>query len=175
MPLPKPYATDRAERGVTMEFANRKSTRIHGYDYSTPNYYFVTICTHNRKCIFGNPGNLNVYGVFAEEYLLQISRFYPSIKVDKFVVMPNHIHAIVIVQAQTKEQVRKDLTAAVGQYKMSVTKKIRKIRPGERVWQRSFHDHIIRNQYGYQKIWEYIDNNPQKWEEDCFYWKEVCY
>ena len=156
-----------------MEFENRKSTRIDGYDYSTPNYYFVTICTHNRRCIFGKPANLNIYGKLAEECLLRIPKFYPTIKVDKFVVMPNHVHAIIIVEAGNGEQNRSNLTMVIGQYKMSVTKRIRRINVDERVWQRSFHDHIIRNQSGYQKIWEYIDNNPLKWEEDCFYWKEI--
>lgn len=156
-----------------MEFENRKSARIDGYDYSTPNYYFVTICTHNRRCIFGKPANLNIYGKLAEECLLRIPKFYPTIKVDKFVVMPNHVHAIIIVEAGNGEQNRSNLTMVIGQYKMSVTKRIRRMNVDERVWQRSFHDHIIRNQRGYQKIWEYIDNNPLKWEEDCFYWKEI--
>ena len=86
--------------------------------------------------------------------------------------MPNHVHAIMIVSAETPGKERKDLTRVVGQYKMVVTKQIRKISGCEHVWQRSFHDHVITNEAGYKKIWEYIHNNPAKWEDDCFYCEE---
>ena len=88
--------------------------------------------------------------------------------IDKYVVMPNHIHGIFIV-TDSEESRLKDLSVIIGQYKMSVTKIIRNIEPGRIVWQRSFHDHVIRNQKSYEKIWTYIENNPQKWEEDCFF------
>lgn len=152
-----------------MEFAKRKSPRIPGYSYTTPNYYFITICTHNKQCIFGYPRNLNEYGRIAEEYLLKISELNPAIILEKYVVMPNHIHGIFIVQAEETEKGLKDLSIAIGQYKMSVSKKIRMLEPGKQIWQRSFHDHVIRNQKSYEKIWTYIENNPLKWEEDCFY------
>jgi hypothetical protein len=64
---------------------------------------------------------------------------------------------------------KNDVAVIIGQYKTSVTKRIRQNKPGFQVWQRSFHDHVIRNQAGYEKIWTYIDNNPLKWDEDCFY------
>lgn len=155
-----------------MEYKSRKSPRIPGYDYATPNYYFITICTHNKRCLFGEPGNLSSFGKIAEEFLLQIPKIYPAIKIDKYVVMPNHIHAIMIMEAEAPGQERKDLTGVIGQYKMAVTKQIRRLRNVESVWQRSFHDHVIRNETGYQKIWEYIHNNPAKWEDDCFYSEE---
>ena len=85
---------------------------------------------------------------------------------DKFVVMPNHVHMILVIHSDDKLV---SITHIVGQFKMSVSKKIRKRDPDIKVWQRSFHDHIIRNERSYQKIWEYIENNPIKWEEDCFY------
>ena len=149
-----------------MNLPKRKSTRIPKYDYSLPNYYFITVCTHEKKCIFGKPGNLNEYGRCAEAGLLKISEIYPGISLDKYVVMPNHIHAILIVTGTEKEH---NIVSAVGQYKMAVTKKVHEKNPDLTVWQRSFHDHIIRNQSGYEKIWMYIENNPLKWEEDCFY------
>ena len=62
-----------------------------------------------------------------------------------------------------------NLNQIVAQYKSGVTRKIREILPDMRVWQRSYHDHVIRDQKGYEKIWTYIENNPLKWEEDCFY------
>ena len=152
-----------------MELPKRKSPRIPGYAYSTPNYYFITICTDDKDCIFGQPGKLNFRGEIAEEHLLKIPELNPKIILDKYVVMPNHIHGIFIVQAENAEEGLDDISIVIGQYKMSVTKKIRIREPGRKIWQRSFHDHVIRNQKQYEKIWMYIENNPLKWEEDCFY------
>jgi len=152
-----------------MPFYLRKPTRIPGYDYSSQNYYFVTICTHNKACIFGKPGKPNILGKIAEECIQKIPEFYPQIQIDQSVVMPNHVHAIVIVGANIKAEMPPNLSHIIGQYKMAVTKKVHHYYPNLQVWQRSFHDHIIRNQHSYEKIWEYIKNNPIKWDEDCFY------
>ena len=149
---------------VFMDFPKRKSPRIPGYDYSSVNFYFITICTHEKKCIFGEPGQLNWLGIIAEENLKMIPLLNPAIRLDKYVVMPNHIHAIFDMRNDNQ-----NLAVAIGQYKISVTKKIRERKTNFPVWQRSFHDHVIRNQSGYEKIWMYIENNPLKWEEDCFY------
>lgn len=148
-----------------MDFPKRKSPRIPEYDYSEANFYFITICTDGKKCIFGEAGNLNWLGRIAEENLIKISAINPSIRLDHYVVMPNHIHAILDVGPDNQ----KNLSNVIGQYKMSVTKLARKKVTGFRVWQRSYHDHVIRNQVGYEKIWAYIENNPLKWEADCFY------
>ena len=149
-----------------MDLPKRKSPRIPNYDYSTANYYFITICTHEKQCIFGEPGKLNWMGQCAEVCLIKISELYPNIRLDKYVVMPNHIHVVFDVQAHG---IKTDLSVIIGQYKMSVTKRIREKDPNLQVWQRSFHDHVIRNQSRYEKIWNYIEDNPKKWEEDCFY------
>ena len=151
---------------ISIELPKRKSPRICGYDYSTPNYYFITICTHEKKCIFGKPNQLNENGKIAEEYLKKIPEIFHNVSLDKYVVMPNHIHGIFILKDDNETS---DIAVILGQYKMAVTKAIRNIDPGRIVWQRSFHDHIIRNQASYEKIWMYIENNPLKWEEDCFY------
>ena len=149
-----------------MDLPIRKSPRIPGYGYSSANYYFITICTHEKRCIFGKPGALNWIGQCAEENLHMISKLHPNIRIDKYVIMPNHIHVIFDIQ-DVKE--KENLAVVIGQYKMSVTKKIREKKPEFQVWQRSFHDHVIRNQSGYEKIWLYIEGNPSKWEDDCFY------
>lgn len=149
-----------------MDMPKRKSPRIPQYDYSTPNYYFITICTANKKCIFGQPRKLNQLGKVAEDCLLTIPVINPDIRIDKYVVMPNHIHAIIVIDGAGFQ---KSIPQIVGQSKMAVTKKIRCIEPEKEVWQRSFHDHVIRNQERYELIWMYIENNPIKWEEDCFY------
>ena len=70
------------------------------YDYSSCNYYFVTICTHNRRCIFGQPDNLNIFGKIAEEQIKKISTHYRSVLIDHYVVMPNHIHMIVVLETE---------------------------------------------------------------------------
>ena len=145
-------------------FPVRRHPRLKHYDYSTPNYYFVTICTKDKKCLFGEAGQLNPLGQIARDRLLELSMHFPDISVDKYVVMPNHVHAIVILHQQNVQ-----LTTVIGQYKAAVTKQARFLFPGIDIWQTSFHDHVIRNQVSYEKIWLYIEGNPAKWEEDCFY------
>ena len=153
-----------------MEFVKRKSPRISDYNYAKPNYYFITICTNNKKCFFGKAGNINQHGTIVKNSIDKIPEIYPQVTVDKYVVMPNHVHMILVIHSVDNLI---SITRIVGQFKMSVSKEIRKINPDMKVWQRSFHDHIIRNERSYQKIWEYIENNPIKWEEDCFYIKEL--
>ena len=149
-----------------MAYYSRRPTRIPKYDYSSCNYYFITICTHNRKCIFGSADQLNQLGRIAQKHILRIPSYYESVHIDKFVVMPNHIHIILILNDRDKNP---DVSLIVGQYKRGVTKEIRELFPDRLVWQRSFHDHVIRNQTSYEKIWMYIENNPKCWKKDCFY------
>ena len=160
--MPRPLFHEKEKMNLPV----RKSPRIPYYDYGRPNYYFITICTHNKICYFGNCDTLNELGQIAEKCILCIPECYPNVTVDNYVIMPNHVHAILIF----KEAAEKDtLSRVIGQYKMAVTKKIHCINPNIVVWQRSFHDHIIRNQHSYEKIWKYISDNPRKWKEDCFY------
>jgi len=149
-----------------MPFYSRKSPRIPHFDYSQNHYYFITICTHNRKCIFGKPDALNQIGLIVKKHIQNIPGYYQNVFIDKYVVMPNHIHLILILENGEKNP---DVPLIIGQFKRGVTKEIRSIFVEMEVWQRSFHDHVIRNQAGYEKIWTYIENNPLKWEEDCFY------
>ena len=151
------------------EFHTRKPTRIPNFDYSSNHYYFITICTHEMHCIFGNPGKLNIYGEIARSDLQNMVYHFEHLELIKYVVMPNHIHAIIRIGCDKDSGKRPNLNTVVGLYKSGVTRKIREIHPDLVVWQRSFHDHVIRNQHGFDKIWTYIDNNPLKWEEDCFY------
>ena len=104
-------------------------------------------------------------GIIADKHILQLQSHYQSVYIDKYVVMPNHVHMILVLDGMDNPPV----TQIIGQLKVGITKEIRKIHPNMDIWQRSFHDHIIRNQAGYDKIWTYIENNPLKWEEDCFY------
>ena len=148
-----------------MPFYSRKATRIPNFDYSSCNYYFITICTHEKNCIFGTPMQLNRLGRIAEKHILQIPSYYKTVLIDKYVVMPNHIHMVVVLNGSENPPI----TQIIGQFKSGVTKEIRKTNPELQIWQRSFHDHVIRDQVGYEKIWLYIESNPQCWEKDCFY------
>ena len=152
-----------------MTFYERKSPRIPEYDYSTENYYFVTVCTRNKECIFGRPGDLNSLGEIAQRDILKISKHFSQVRVDKFVVMPNHIHMILVFNGTEN----KSLSNVVGLYKSGVTRQIHATGRNEIVWQRSFHDRVIRSQTEYEKIWLYIHGNPGKWDEDCYNCEEV--
>ena len=147
-------------------FPSRKSPRLKQFDYSTPNCYFLTICTWNKQCLFGNPGYLNTYGKAAEDGLLEIERHFSNAKLDKYVVMPNHVHMILSLHGSGS-----GVPTIIGLYKSYVSKRIHAITSEVRVWQSSYHDHVIRNQYSYDQIWLYIDANPANWEKDCFYFE----
>ena len=148
-------------------FYSRKSPRIQNFDYSSENYYFVTICTHDKACIFGKPRELNTFGNIALDELKIIPKNFPNVILRYYVVMPNHIHAI--IEMSTNSNL--GLSEIIGLYKSGVSRKIHQIDPNVVVWQRSFHDHVIRNDSGYAKIAEYILTNPDRWGEDCFYCK----
>ena len=150
-----------------IEYQKRKNPRLKGYDYDTPGYYFVTICTHEKKCLFWSNGELNQLGKIAADAVENIPNHAIGVKVDKFIVMPNHVHLILIL-----ENKQNNLSVVIGQYKAYVSKKIRLFRKMSEIWQVSFHDHIIRNQKQYEKIWLYIENNPLQWKLDCFHVEE---
>ena len=152
-----------------MELPSRKSPRIPGYDYSTEGYYFVTICTHEKKCIFWDGYELNQLGIISKKDLEMLETRYSRLRVDKYVVMPNHVHAVVIIGCDGKEGPLPDLSVVMGQYKSGVSRKVHQIAPDIKIWQRSYHDHGIRSQAEYEKIWQYIETNPQRWKDDCFF------
>ena len=159
----------------------RKPTRLKEFDYSQNGYYFITICTHNRKNLFSNivgaihespEIKLNANGEIVDNYIKQLNvRF--GFKIDKYAIMPNHIHMIIVISErairESPLQKRSLISKAVGYLKMNASRDIHKTGYLQPIWQRSFHDHIIRGEKDYLKIWNYIDTNPQKWREDCFY------
>lgn len=157
-----------------MDLPKRKPTRLKGYDYGTPGAYFITICTKDRKEILSKiivgeglcalPQNIiTPIGQDVEKTIQYINNNYIGIKIDKYVIMPNHIHLIIILD-DSGGCGNPPLQNVIGQLKSYTTNKF-----GDILWQRSFHDHIIRGEKDYKKIWEYIDTNPLKWEKDCFY------
>ena len=163
-----------------MELPKRKLTRLKGYDYSMPGAYFVTICTQNKEHLFEmeNVGNdlcviPPMQNDIIHKWLGEAENKYNNIKIDKYVIMPNHIHLIVVI---TERHIGRSLHDIMRWFETMVTNEyIREVKNGllkpfdKRLFQTSFHDHIIRSEKDYQKIWEYIDTNPLKWESDCFY------
>ena len=145
-------------------FPNRKSPRIPGYDYATPNYYFLTICTHNMKCLFWSDGKLNRLGRIAYDTVMEIPHHFPKNHVERFVIMPNHIHMILVVEPGGA-----NAAVVVGACKSHISRLVHRICPELKLWQESFHDHIIRNQKQYERIWAYIDTNPMRWKKDCYF------
>ena len=109
-------------------------------------------------------------GKVAEKYIFTSERI-PNIKVDKYVIMPNHIHLLLAVEngfSGGTPRASSPTNAAIPHF-VSAFKSLCHRELGEKIFQRSYHDHIVRDENDYLKIWEYIDGNPAKWQEDCFY------
>ena len=173
------------------EIHRRRSVRLRGYDYSQPGAYFVTICSWLRGSTFGEIINrkmeLNEYGLVVEREWLNTIHVRPNIDLDQFVVMPNHVHVIVIINrrgevaspihniqqtlsmgGETPPLHKPTLGQIVAYFKYMTTKQINMIRntPGMPVWQRNYYEHIIRNEIELNKIREYIRDNPVRWAFD---------
>lgn len=160
-----------------MGFDNRKKMRLPDFDYSREQYYFVTICTKDRQPflskIVGNGFNRSVKLLYSRagkvcvQHLRNIPAHFPDVTVDKFVVMPNHVHLILAIGCSGEPERLKPfptLSTIIGQYKAGVSREL-----GVSIWQKSFYDHIIRGKEDYQEIWEYIDENPLQWAQDEYY------
>lgn len=105
-------------------YPKRKNPRLKDYDYTNYNYYFVTICTDSKRCIFGRNGQLNQYGKIADFGFSQIVQHFADVYAEKWIVMPNHVHAILVLQEYATA-----LPIIIGQYKSYVTRKIHEIDP----------------------------------------------
>ncbi len=140
-----------------MALPNRKALRLPSYDYSQANYYFVTICTDRRRPLFGLPEAPTALGSLAEQELRNIAGHFSNVRVDKYVLMQDHIH-VIFVFSHCAEQSRPfpTLSSVVGLYKSGVS---RKARSGN-IWQKSFYDRVLRNEKEYLEVWRYIDENP---------------
>ena len=155
------------------EIHHRRSIRLKEYDYSKAGAYFVTICTWDKKCILGEIDGekmkLDVYGKIVFEEWHRSSEIRKEIGMDAFVIMPNHIHGIVIIHDTTIERMKpKSISSFIAGFKSAVTKRINQIRntPGFPVWQRNYYEHVIRNEKELNAIREYIAYNPLRWNED---------
>ncbi len=170
------------------ELPRRKDLRLKNFDYSTPGAYFITICTHNRKCtlsrivgaIHESPEiKLTNHGKIIDDIIQNIPERYKTI-IDTYVIMPNHIHFIIIITddedlraiRESPLRGRSIISKVIGYIKMNASKRIHRQYKGVAIWQRGFHDHIIRDRRDYEKIAKYIYENPEKWENDCFFMED---
>ncbi|MBI4281870.1 MAG: transposase [Chloroflexi bacterium] len=164
-----------------MEIAqrSRKALRLPGYDYSQPGAYYVTVVTNQRQCLFGDvlcgEMRLNPCGQTVMECWDDLVHHYPCVRKDEFVVMPNHVHGILVLNddvgagfkpAPTDR--RHGLPEIVRGFKTFSARRINVLRnnPGTPVWQRNYFEHVIRNEAELAGIREYIQNNPAQWETD---------
>jgi len=160
---------------------NRKSTRLKEYDYSIPGWYYITICTKNFICWFGKVNSNKVIHSFlgnvVEDFFSKIPEHFKNVEIDEFVVMPNHLHGIAIINdvVGTRDRVslrrfgnigKDSLSLIINQYKGSVTRFAHKNGFDDFFWQPRFYEHIIRNDNDLHRIRTYIRNNPLKWSID---------
>ena len=163
-----------------MQLPKRKPTRLKNYNYSTVGFYFVTVCVKDRKNLLGNiVGDgacdvpkmmLSEYGCVLEEYLTLLNNKYSHISVDKYEIMPNHFHLIINLSQGGLSQAPNPTNNEISKF-MSLLKRECNQKYKYNIWQRGFHDHIIRGEADYLKIWQYIDTNVLKWEQDSLYQK----
>ena len=165
----------------------KNSLRLRGYDYSSIGAYFVTIVTWQREMFFGDVVDgemvLNEMGAIVRDEWERTPQIRKEVESGAYVVMPNHFHGIVIINdsgdistvgatgrspLQPRGPKPKSLGAIMAGFKSSVTKRINTLHnsPGVPVWQRNYHDRIFRNEREMARIWDYIDSNPARWDDD---------
>jgi putative transposase len=155
--------------------------RLRGYDYSLPGYYFITICIANRSPLLGVVQDGEFTSTPAGEMVLQVwgeqATRFPDIELDEFCVMPNHFHALIGIGTREGDEVRRTpLPEVVQGFKAATTVAYgRGVRTPAwprfdgRLWQKGYHDHIVRSDHDLERIRDYIVANPSSWERDAFY------
>ena len=166
----------------------RKPIRLKNYDYSSPGAYFITVCTREKRCILSSiaapPGGgvgeglappaviLTGTGSLIEKQLLRLPKRFPDLTLDRYVIMPNHIHLLLTIKsgaggaggASPSPTTKSDVAGAIGAFKSLCTHEWHRMGFTGPLWQRSFYDHIVRNEAEYREIAEYIDANPARWK-----------
>lgn len=162
---------------------HRRSIRLQNYDYAQAGAYFITICVHQGwltregissaandirlGIISESEMHLNQYGELVKTYWDKIPIHHPRVELDEFVIMPNHLHGIIVIDKSGKT----GIPAMIRIFKSFSTTRINQLRKmrGAPVWQRNYYEHIIRNEADLARIREYVVNNPAKWSEDKYY------
>ena len=158
----------------------RKHPRLKNYDYSQNGSYHITICTKNKECLLGKVVfnqqasdvikiHLSPYGIIVDKYIQRIDLVYKYIKVDKYVIMPNHIHLLLSINQpldvlMNKNQKHVNVETVVRTFKRMVTREV-----GKSIWQESFYDTVLEDDHAYYSAYEYIENNPVCWIADKYY------
>ena len=171
-----------------LDLPERKTIRLQEFDYSSPGAYFVTICTQGRRNLLWDMRNrvdsavgaaisrpqnatdlpyvLSAAGEWVQHGIGNIPQIYPGVSVEKYVIMPNHIHMILSINRDESGRLiaAPTISTIIGQMKRWISKQA-----GTGLWQKSFHEHVIRGEKDYREIWDYIENNPARWAEDDYY------
>ncbi len=160
-------------------FPKRKTIRLKSFDYNKNGKYFITICTKNRSCLLSNIVGTGVpdgpyielkqFGIIADKYINELGSFYNNLSVDKYVIMPNHIHILLSVNSGPSGTPVPTLQNFIVSRFVSTFKRFCNKEYGENIWQYRFNDHIIRNQDDYIEHLKYIHNNPINWYYDELY------
>jgi REP element-mobilizing transposase RayT len=163
---------------------HRRSIRLKEYDYSSAGVYFVTICTAGKTCLFGTVEQgimlLNDYGRIVDEEWHRTGTLRPDITLDAFVVMPNHVHGVIVIHDPRRGTARRaptstfgksipnSLSTIVGAFKSAATRRINAIRDtiGAPLWHRNYYEHVIRDERDLQAVREYVTLNPMGWDKD---------
>jgi putative transposase len=178
--LPRPRRTMEKSHPI------RKNLRLRHYDYRNPGNYFITVCTHERRPILASIENnilqLTSYGEIAKKFWLSIPEHFPKVKLDSYIVMPNHFHGILYLESDSnminarKEEkengiLKGSIGSIIGSWKSISTKNVNQLRNtlGAQLWQRNYYERIIRDEKELQMIRTYIENNPYSWEKDSLY------
>ena len=143
----------------------RKTIRLKDYDYSEVGMYFITICIKDRIELLGQIKNekyieLSKEGRIVDEAINKLKKAYLNIEIDEYVIMPNHIHLIIIIHEKNKITISR----IIQQFKWGVTRKV-----GSSIFQKLFYEHIVRNKKEYLNIKEYIQNNVINWKNDKYF------
>lgn len=167
---------------------HRRSIRLPGYDYAQPGAYFVTLCVQQRACLFGEIADRemvrNEAGDMVESWWNKLPQKFPTCETDAFVIMPNHVHGIIVMNEAVEADLRigpdrrgahsrTALPRIVQWFKTMITNAyIRGVNEGEwtpfhgRLWQRSYYEHIVRSDDDLDRVREYTISNPLNWDDD---------
>ncbi len=157
------------------QYPKRKHPRLKQYDYGLPGYFFVTIHAQADTPVLSRVGRglapaeavvtLTALGEIAQKQLLALEQRFPSVRIEKYVIMPNHIHAIIRQMETAGASPRPTLMDVVCAYKSLTTRACNQLdqTPGRKLFQTSFYESVLRNEKAYQECWLYIDGNPGKW------------
>jgi len=175
---------------------HRRSIRLKGYDYTQPGAYFVTLVTQNRDCLFGEivegEVRLNRVGMVAQREWERLSNRFPAVQIDSYVIMPNHVHGIIVIMGRGTAELFTDkdpeilrraptpireqfgqpvpgsIPTIIRSYKSAVTYRVNLMRNSgsAQVWQRNYYEHVVRDEAELNHIRRYILNNPLQWEMD---------